>query len=121
MMPFDNTFPYLKAHNSFGFGSGYEPFSTQPYFPSPAHRRRHQRPCAPQAPDRYAKKVAGGYRPPRTEAFDDSVWALVESCWAQDPLDRPTAAEVVPRLEALLAACKAAGGAPAAKASCAVM
>jgi hypothetical protein len=65
--------------------------------------------------------VAGGYRPPRTEAFDDGVWALIEACWAQDPLDRPTAAEVVAILEALLAKCAAGGGVPAAKSSCAVM
>ena len=78
-------------------------------------------PRLPQAPDRYARRVAGGYRPPRTEAFDDGVWALIEACWAQDPLDRPTAAEVVAILEALLEKCAAGGGAPAAKESCSIM
>jgi serine/threonine protein kinase len=74
-----------------------------------------------QAPERYAKKVAGGYRPVRTSAISDDVWALIGRCWAQDPVERPSMASVVTTLEELLAKCKAAGGSPAPPPSCSIM
>ena len=41
-----------------------------------------------------------GKRPARpTEApLDDSIWSLVEACWAQLPTDRPSATQIVQQL-----------------------
>lgn len=33
--------------------------------------------------------------------INDEIWLLVEACWDQDPHARPTAAEIVERLEGL--------------------
>jgi serine/threonine protein kinase len=52
-----------------------------------------------EAPERYAKKVANGYRPPRALCIDDETWALISRCWAQDPVERPSMASVVATLE----------------------
>jgi hypothetical protein len=46
------------------------------------------------APDRYAEKVADGYRPRKPTSVHPDVWALVEDCWQQDPLERPSMGEV---------------------------
>lgn len=47
---------------------------------------------------RFARKVAGGYRPRRPDGICDEVWALITACWHQDPVARPSAQAV---LEAL--------------------
>jgi serine/threonine protein kinase len=43
-------------------------------------------------------KVIRGHRPSRPEMISDSLWTLLEDCWAQDPDKRPTMAEIVQRL-----------------------
>lgn len=55
-------------------------------------------------------KVMGGQRPTRPilcdpwkilctdMGLDDSIWALVEHCWRQDPYERPTMTSVAQRL-----------------------
>jgi hypothetical protein len=52
--------------------------------------------------------VAKGDRPKRPvpedcqgETLPEDVWALVEKCWAQDPLARPHMADVVKSIEEL--------------------
>lgn len=54
-----------------------------------------------EAPERYARKVAGGYRPPRAACIDDETWELISRCWAQDPVERPSMASVVVTLEGM--------------------
>ncbi len=44
-------------------------------------------------------QVSGGYRPPRPGRISDAAWALIESCWAHDPCERPTMAQAVERLQ----------------------
>jgi hypothetical protein len=48
----------------------------------------------PTAPDRYADKVAGGYRPRKPSSVHPDVWELINDCWQQDPLERPDMGEV---------------------------
>jgi len=68
-----------------------------------------------EAPSRYARKVADGYRPARPKKnFPDPIWDLVVSCWAADPVARPHMSEVVEALEGyikVLQAPKTKGGA----------
>ena len=40
--------------------------------------------------------VRSGHRPERPESatiLDDKTWAFIERCWAQDPSERPSAAD----------------------------
>lgn len=37
----------------------------------------------------------------RTRGLNDEVWSLVESCWAQNPAERPSADQVVKQLRSL--------------------
>ena len=50
----------------------------------------------------YAGKIAQGYRPKKPNACPDDIWQLVQSCWAQQPDARPTAAMVRTQVEQLL-------------------
>ncbi|GIL45274.1 hypothetical protein Vafri_2557 [Volvox africanus] len=59
----------------------------------------------------YASKVAGGFRPGRLQAAPDAAWALVESCWHQDPMQRPTMTQVHAELQRLVAELEGGGGA----------
>jgi len=52
--------------------------------------------------------VMRGKRPTRpshdlskTRGFSDEIWDLVQACWAHDPIQRPTAEQVVERIRAL--------------------
>lgn len=56
----------------------------------------------PSAPDRYAEKVAGGYRPRKPAKLADELYQLCCDGWHQDPLERPDMVQVVERLEQLL-------------------
>jgi hypothetical protein len=47
---------------------------------------------------RYAAKVAGGYRPMKPNAFPPEVWSVVEQCWAQDQSERPSITAVTEKL-----------------------
>nr|KAJ3418803.1 hypothetical protein HK105_007827 [Polyrhizophydium stewartii] len=49
-----------------------------------------------------------GTRPPRPDDAPEDVWALLTDCWAQDPARRPSLAQVVVRLDALIQAHPAA-------------
>jgi hypothetical protein len=42
-------------------------------------------------------EVSQGFRPqrPGDDVVDDSLWALIDRCWAQDPLARPRMSEVL--------------------------
>ncbi|GLI66065.1 hypothetical protein VaNZ11_009784 [Volvox africanus] len=50
----------------------------------------------------YASKVAGGFRPGRLQAVPDAAWDLIESCWHQDPMQRPTMSQVHAELQRLV-------------------
>jgi hypothetical protein len=58
---------------------------------------------------RVVLSVMQGKRPPRpshqlsrTRGLSDAVWQLVETCWAPDPAERPTAKQITEQLCALL-------------------
>ena len=44
-------------------------------------------------------KVVEGKYPPRGMRFTDALWEMLELCWAAQPLNRPTAEQVLQRLE----------------------
>ena len=44
-------------------------------------------------------KVLEGKRPPRGERFAESLWKMLERCWASQPNDRPNIEVVLQRLE----------------------
>eukprot|EP00775_Hariotina_reticulata_P012407 gene12407-12542_t len=46
-------------------------------------------------PDRYAAKVAQGYRPSRPKKMPQELWELISACWQQDPIRRPHITEVI--------------------------
>jgi len=56
----------------------------------------------PTVPQRYAQKVADGYRPARPKSMPDTMWALITACWHRDPLLRPHMSEVVSVLSSAL-------------------
>lgn len=47
----------------------------------------------------YAQLVSGGYRPPMLPHFPEPVCALIRSCWAAEPHERPRMAEVLGELQ----------------------
>ncbi|KAG2483794.1 hypothetical protein HYH03_017389 [Edaphochlamys debaryana] len=60
------------------------------------------------APEDYAEMVCQGYRPPRPECLKAprvmaEAWELVEACWHDDPVQRPSMQEVVEALARLRA------------------
>ena len=59
---------------------------------------------------RYASKVARGYRPKKPDAFPDAVWSVVRQCWAQDPRERPSITAVTAQLLEIKKAWAAEGG-----------
>ncbi|KAK7036538.1 hypothetical protein VNI00_011471 [Paramarasmius palmivorus] len=68
------------------FSGGYPPFYQLKYEPAVIHQV-----LANKRPD----------RPSGIPTLTDSLWAIVEACWAGDPNLRPTADEVVTQLECL--------------------
>jgi len=44
-------------------------------------------------------KVVEGERPPRGDRFTDSLWKMLERCWAPQPNDRPSIEDVLQCLE----------------------
>lgn len=57
--------------------------------------------------DPVARLVTRGQRPPRPKFhdacdIDDSLWEVVQACWAHDPLGRPTAKRLVEWLNEVL-------------------
>ena len=42
-----------------------------------------------------SKKVEKGERPPRMLGFTDTLWKMVESCWAHQPTNRPSIEDVL--------------------------
>lgn len=62
-----------------------------------------RRPFAEVRPISAVIRTCAGQRPARREItraeFNDSLWALVTACWAQDPTERPSMSEVRRRLE----------------------
>ena len=53
----------------------------------------------------YAEKVARGYRVPIPRRWPEPVREMIAACWAQEPCDRPPAADIA----SLLAQLKEAG------------
>ncbi|GMH39566.1 hypothetical protein BSKO_07464 [Bryopsis sp. KO-2023] len=51
--------------------------------------------------EKYAEKVAGGYRNPVSAFWPSELKKLVEECWAQEANDRPAMRQVVERLQAM--------------------
>jgi hypothetical protein len=47
---------------------------------------------------RFARMIVSGGRPPFPPGFDSRWKTLIEDCWHQDPIKRPTFQEVVRRL-----------------------
>lgn len=66
--------------------------------------------------EKYAAQIAQGFRPKHVKLIPPEVWELIEACWEQDPLERPSASAVLQKLKGLLqqaqeaATAKAAGG-----------
>lgn len=50
---------------------------------------------------RLAKNIANGFRPSLPREWPNELAELVSECWHQSPHDRPSAAELVRRLEDL--------------------
>jgi len=46
-------------------------------------------------------KISQGYRPRKPDGLSSAAWHLVQRCWAQDPVMRPTMSQVVTELVAL--------------------
>jgi len=53
----------------------------------------------PMAPERYADRVAQGYRPKRPKKCPEPMWELITACWDADPVVRPHMSDVVDILE----------------------
>ncbi|CAK0731673.1 hypothetical protein CVIRNUC_000027 [Coccomyxa viridis] len=51
----------------------------------------------------YAARVASGYRPNIPSEMPEDIASVITACWAQQPSGRPSAAEVLVRLQAVLA------------------
>jgi serine/threonine protein kinase len=43
--------------------------------------------------------IVGGKRPPRPMSCSDSLWELLQNCWLENAEMRPTAPQIVKRLE----------------------
>ncbi|KAI9005011.1 kinase-like domain-containing protein [Hyaloraphidium curvatum] len=43
--------------------------------------------------------LTGGGRPTRPYGIGDDIWALIQRCWAQDPLERPSFEDIVQELD----------------------
>ncbi|KAI8999692.1 hypothetical protein DFJ74DRAFT_715367 [Hyaloraphidium curvatum] len=56
------------------------------------------------SPAAVMKAIFGGKRPPRPGGVPDGVWALVGSCWEEEPARRPAMADVARELARLSAA-----------------
>ncbi|KIM82030.1 hypothetical protein PILCRDRAFT_88827 [Piloderma croceum F 1598] len=87
-----------KASDVYGFACVcYEMFSGEvPFYEDPSDIR-------------VVLSVMQGKRPPRpshqlsgTRGLNDAIWQLVETCWAPDPTERPTAKHIVEQLSGLL-------------------
>lgn len=52
----------------------------------------------PDEIERYASRVARGYRPVVPTEWPEAIQNLIQSCWAQDPKNRPSMSEVVIQL-----------------------
>lgn len=98
-----------------------------PGCPLPSSQHAHlpaRLPCLPSPNSPSPLQVADGYRPPILDNVPASVAGVIESCWKGPPDLRPSAREVVARLEAIQAAghCSASlGGGGAQGGCCAVM
>ena len=53
----------------------------------------------------YARAVASGFRPTFGKKWRPSLIALISSCWAQDPNDRPSMEAVVRTLDSIYGQC----------------
>ena len=49
----------------------------------------------------YAEKVARGYRVPIPRRWPEPVREMIAACWAQEPCDRPPAADIASLLAQL--------------------
>lgn len=61
-------------------------------------------------------KVFSGLKPEVPGDMPADYRALMEECWATDPVERPSFRAILPRLRSMLAAARAAAAAPAAAA-----
>lgn len=64
--------------------------------------------------EHYAARIASGFRPRHVKSIPLGVWELIQACWEQDPGNRPSAAEVLQKLQVLLQEAHAAAAANAA-------
>ena len=64
----------------------------------------HTSPAAPPSPaaEEYAQHAARGYRPDRPARLPDALWEVVQACWREDPVERPTMAAVVAVMEEVM-------------------
>lgn len=83
-----------------------------PHTPTP-HARAHARVVAARARvcSTNAPQVCNGYRPPLNKVLTHAQWDLICRCWHDDPIQRPSMAEVADELKLLL---QVRGGGPVA-------
>jgi serine/threonine protein kinase len=53
-----------------------------------------------RSPQQLLLRIMRGARPKRPRAINDGLWQLAQTCWSQDPADRPTFRQIVAQLHA---------------------
>ncbi|GIL47856.1 hypothetical protein Vafri_4496 [Volvox africanus] len=91
--------PYNEKIDVYGFGIVlYEIWARSMLAVSYIGTRRPDLPYIVHCCKDWPELVATGFRPARLDAIPAPVWVLITECWNQDPLARPTMAEVELRL-----------------------